>query len=167
MQSVTAILTALDTRIVNATLGALLTAGEEIKERGLDVVDEWKHKVEFNQQTTIAKEYMEVLVTPTGRNKAIWKYIDLGTGLYGKKRAMYTIVPKDPAKLLRFQTGYSARTLPIARANVGTGQSFGPLVSAKQVLHPGIKGRKFSETFATQIAPPLNDRVTQAIKEVV
>lgn len=167
MDSVYSILVSLDKRIRQATLFALLDAAEEIKERGLAVQDEWTHKVDFKQQTTFDPTYIEVLVTPAGNNKNIWTYVDLGTGKYGKNKAAYPIVPKKPGGLLKFRTGYSAKTAPVARANVGTGIASGNFVSTAKVMHPGVKPRQFSETFAKQLTPPLDVRVTEEIKKVI
>jgi len=114
MDSVHATIAALDKRVVQATLTALLNGAEDVKGDYSAVQSDWQHKVEFKQQTTITPVYMDVLVTPTGENKAIWTYVDLGTGKWGKNHSPYPIVPKQPGGMLKFRTGYSPRTAPIA-----------------------------------------------------
>jgi len=72
-----------------------------------------------------------------------------------------------PGKFLRFRTGYSARTAPIAKFNVGTGMANGGWVTKKQVMHPGIKKRKFMETFLEDMTPPLERRVQTRITNAI
>lgn len=145
-----------------ATLQAMKNASDDIQSTGRDTVREWRHRVEFGETVTIDPYVIEILIKPTGRNVKIFQYVDKGT------RGPYPI-PKVviPGKLLRFQVGYSARTIPVAKYNQGTGQHFGAWVAKPQVLHPGVKPRKFLETYLNEIIPTLQVRVQDEINRVV
>lgn len=145
-----------------ATLQAMKDASDDLQSSGRDTVREWKHRVDFGETLTVDPYFIEILIKPTGRNVKIFQYVDKGT------RGPYPI-PKVviPGKLLRFQVGYSARTAPVARYNVGTGQHFGAWVSKPQILHPGVKARKFLETYMNELIPTLQVRVQDEINRVV
>ena len=128
-------------------------------------VRDWTHKPRFVGQVTIQPDFIEVRVNITGTYKKIFFYIDQGTGLYGAKKRAYLIEPKTPGGLLKFQTGYSARTAVGAKINVGTGQHFGDYVSKKSVLHPGIAPRKFTEKVIEALKPDFETRIAEAIAD--
>lgn len=144
-----------------AALQALKNASDDIQSTGRDTTREWKHKVDFGETVTITPDIIDVLIKPTGRNVKIFQYVDKGT------RGPYPI-PKVlvPGKFIRFQTGYSARTAPVAKYNVGTGQHFGNWVNKQQVQHPGIKPRKFLETYMDELLPSLQVRVQDEIDRI-
>jgi len=54
----------------------------------------------------------------------------------------HQIRPKNPAGVLRFQSGYSAKTVPRVIMSRQGGAS-GPTFTAKVVNHPGTEGRDF------------------------
>jgi hypothetical protein len=142
--------------IQQACIDTLHNASTDIQGNLRDVVRNWKNKPDFKDNMLILKKRIEVTIKPTGKKKAvkIFGYIDQGTkGPY--------LIPKfpRPGRLLKFQAGYSAMTQPVARYNVGSGQSFGNWVSKKQVRHPGIKKRDFIKTFWRDLAPPLHIRL--------
>lgn len=97
-------------------------------------------------------------------NAKIWRYVDEGTGRHGPRKRAYYIYPKLETGLLFFRTGYKAKTKPIAKYNAGAGKAFGPLVSRPFVLHPGIKPRKFTETFADKLRKGFKKRIQNAIQ---
>lgn len=147
----------IDKAVRAATLQGIKNASDDIQSTGRDTVRQWRHKVDFDETLTVDKLFIEALIKPTGATK-IFGYVDMGTkGPY--------LIPKvvTPGKYMRFQPGYSARTQPVARYNVGTGQHFGPWVSKLQVVHPGIKPRKFLETYMTKLVPTLQVRVQTEI----
>lgn len=167
MKTVYQIVDSIDKKVVEATYDALMEAALDIQVDYFDVVRDWKNKPIFKVSPTEETRYIEMLILPTGRNAKVFTYVDMGTGKYGKNHMPYLIIPKNPNGLLKFQTGYNARTMPIAKANVGTGLSTGAWVTNRFVNHPGIKPRKFSETFAEELDPPLEKRVNLAIKRVL
>lgn len=143
-------------KVIEATTTAFTHASDDIQSGLRDVVRDWRHKVDFTDEMVVTKYRLELTVKPTGRHVKIFKYVDKGT------KGPYIIHAKN-APRLTFRTGYSARTAPVARYNIGTGQSFGDWRSAKTVIHPGIKARKFTETFTTDLVPSLQDRVNTEV----
>lgn len=142
------------------------TAGE-LNNNATNVVRDWKHRPAFMLIMTTEKDYLAVEVVPTGPYRHIFAYIDKGTGRYGKRGKAYEIKPKKKDGFLKFQTGYSAFTKPIAQYNVGTGKKFGPWVSVKSVIHPGIKPRHFLKTQGEQLQPPFPSRINAAILRAI
>lgn len=148
----------IDQTVRNATLQAMLNASDDVQSTSRDATNQWRRKVDFKETLTLDRLYIEVLIRPTGPNVKIFQYVDLGTkGPY--------LIPKVlvPGRMLHFQVGYSARTMPIAQYNKGSGQHFGAWVSKAQVVHPGIKARKFLETFMKELIPSLQVRVQTEI----
>lgn len=148
----------IDQLVRTAVYTALQNASDDIQSTSRDAVQRWRNKPDFGDQFTVTKTYMECLIKPKGSRKviSIFKYVDKGT-------KPHLIFPKPPNTRLAFQTGYSARTMPVAKYNVGTGQSFGKWVKAKGVAHPGIEPRLFMETFADKLIPSLVVRVQTGI----
>lgn len=124
----------------------------------------WKKKPRFAPRVEIKPGQLRAFVDISGTAKKIFVYIDKGTGKYGPKKRAYEIKPKPPNKVLKFQKGYSPKTAPVARINVGTGQHFGQWVSKMRVIHPGIKARKFTETVSKNLKPSFDRRVDRAIR---
>jgi hypothetical protein len=152
----------IDKKVRDATLKALQNASDDVQSTGRDTVARWRHKVDFEETLTMDRLFIEALIKPTGKNVKIFQYVDLGTkGPY--------LIPKVvvPGKFLRFQVGYSARTMPIAQYNQGSGQHFGAWISKAQVTHPGIKARKFLETYVKELIPTLQVRVQTEITRSV
>ena len=148
----------LDKNVRAATLKAMQNASDDVQSTGRDTVRQWKHRVDFKEVPTIDRLRIELIIKPTGNNVRIFQYVDLGTkGPY--------LIPKVvvPGKFMRFQVGYSARTQPIAQYNKGSGQHFGAWVSKAQVVHPGIRARKFMETYTKELIPTLQARVQTEI----
>lgn len=141
---------------------ALMNASDDIQSTGRDAVREWRNKPNFGETVYNGQDRIEFLIKPTGSRKVvqIFQYVDLGT-----KR--HLIFPKLPGGMLKFRTGYSARTQPIAKYNVGTGQSFGSWASKAYVNHPGNKARLFLQTFAEKLIPDLQTRVQQEITKAI
>ncbi len=129
-------------------------------------VTKWKNKPKFTPALTLTPKLLVSDVNISGKKKAvnIWHWIDKGTGKFGPKKRPYIIRPKRPGYPLKFQSGYSAITQPVAKINVGSGKSSGPTVRAMEVKHPGIKARKFTETAEEILSPPLKRRMENALR---
>ena len=128
----------------------------------------WKHKPKF-----------QVLITPktitgTARDAVIriyttdkvYGYVDKGT------KGPYPISPRQPTSSsgrpssLRFQAGYRAKTRAGAtRFASGPGGPFGPMTHRAGVIHPGIKGRKFSERIQAELLKRLYKRIGPATQK--
>lgn len=128
-------------------------------------VQNWRKKPVFVSRHRLSPGLIVVEVVATGDAAVIYSYVDRGTGLYGDKRTSYKI-PKtpNPAKPLRFRTGYDAKTQPVARINTGSGQATGNWVTKLQVTHPGIKARKFSEAVWNNLTPNFRSRIENAFR---
>ena len=155
--SVASVIKTIDETVRAAVQRTILNASDDVQSTARDTVREWTHRVEFVEVMTLERTWIEAHIKPDGEAVKIFQYVDLGT------KGPYIIAPKTPGGRLRFQTGYSARTQPIAKYNQGTGQSFGAWVQAKSVMHPGIDARKFLETYLTDLIPSLVVRMTTEI----
>jgi hypothetical protein len=120
------------------------------------VVREWAHRPGFRQQKYSSPNTYSIKLVPTGRYARLWTYVDKGTKPH--------LIAAKNVPFLKFQTGYSARTAPVAKYQQGTGQSFGPWVAAAVVQHPGTEARKFTETWIDELEPPFPDRIQAAVQ---
>lgn len=163
MQKAAARIREIDELVRTATYTGLQNASDDIMSTSRDAVQQWRNRPDFGDEFTVTKTYIECLIKPKGNRKviAIFKYVDRGT------KGPYIILPKVDGGALWFKSGYSARTAPVAKYNVGTGQSFGKTVKSFGVIHPGIKARLFMETFAKELIPSLQARVTNEIRIAV
>jgi hypothetical protein len=134
----------------------LRATGQELKTANDKVVRPWSHKPTFRAEYSKSAAIRTVKVVAQGRHKAIWGYVDLGTKPH--------VIRAKNKPFLAFQSGYSARTAPVAKFNQGTGQKFGAWRRKKQVNHPGNAPRKFTETFFKELSPPFPDRIQAAVK---
>lgn len=134
----------------------LMRSGQELRTDHEKVVRDWVHKPTFRAELDTRAAVRTVKIVPKGVHKAIWYYVDRGTKPH--------IIRAKNKPFLAFQTGYSARTAPVAKFGVGTGQKFGAWRRKKEVNHPGTKARKFTETFLKELSPPFPDRIQAAVK---
>jgi hypothetical protein len=135
---------------------------EDARAHHAKVTDSWQKKPTY--VTMIVKSRESIVGSLTiGRNPIPFKWVDRGTGLYGPKHRSYFIFPRF-APALKFRTGYLPRTRPVAKFDVGPGKAFGPWRTVKDfVIHPGIKPRKFTETYNEEERPYLVKRIREAI----
>ena len=130
------------------------------------VTASWKIEVKFAVILLMSKTVYKASVKPTGSDGEKFVYVTEGTGLYGTKRQPYVIRPVN-APILKFRGGYSARTQPIAKFNVGSGKSSGDWVSKMEVIHPGIKSRLFNETFDKENEKLFRKSIDKAIRKAL
>ena len=123
------------------------------------VTAEWKRKPSFNVVTFVSKSEMGYKVQAIGKNAEIWGYVDEGT-------KPHIIQPKGNYPL-KFRGGYSARTAPVARFNVGNGEASGQWVSTYFVQHPGSEAREFSKTYITTNKLEFQHRMNNAIRRAI
>ena len=140
--------------------------GDAIKAELEDVVSDWspKNRPQFTRKVTVSPIRIVLEVRPLEGRQAttIFGYVDQGTkGPYKIPKVPKTPDSKPP--LLVFRTGYQPLTQPIAKAHVGTGQASGPWRRARQVTHPGIKGRHFSRTIQRREYLVFRKRIKRAI----
>lgn len=149
-------------KVHKACVQALMNASDDIQSTSRDVVRQWRNKPDFGEETFMSPDTIEYTIKPKGAKKvlAIFKYVDKGT-------KPHIIRPKIPGTYLKFRTGYSAMTQPIAKYNVGSGRSFGSWVSKSQVNHPGSKAREFMKDSMENLIPSLQQRVQMEITKAV
>jgi len=111
----------------------------------------WDHQVTFNQRTNLASG---AVTAEVWTDDEIYGYVNDGT-------RPHEIRPRN-AKVLVFQSGYSAKTSPGKVASRGGGAS-GPLVFSKGVNHPGTKARNFDDAIQKKRKLPFWFGMTKAI----
>lgn len=151
-----------DKRLRAELHGALEITARELKTDHENAVSDWKHKPRFLIRKVIKKDRLDYWVGADRRRKKealIWLWVDEGTRPH-KIRA-------KNAPMLRFQTGYSARTAPVALAHVGDGQAHGDWRSKQEVNHPGTDAREFTVTFRRKTEPKFRKRVENALRRAV
>lgn len=94
----------------------------------------------------------------TGTNNKIYGYVSRGT-------KPHIIRPKR-GRVLSFRSGYRAKTI-IRRLGSNAGGAYGAQVFAKQVNHPGNKGREFEEAIADKYQSILQKRMQDAINKAM
>lgn len=114
-------------------------------------VSTWSRKPRF----TVKVSSREIEVRT---DDPIWGYVDRGT-------KPHVIRPRR-GKLLRFATGYSAKTRPGSIIS-GAGGASGPVVFAREVNHPGTKARGFSRRLRAKWKEKYPRDMQRAIAEAV
>lgn len=123
------------------------------------VVQDWKSDVDFAVLPTRSKTAYTYEVKAIGPDLQIFIYVDEGT-------VPHIIRPKKPGGRLAFQTGYSARTAPIAQYGVGTGKKFGPKVFRTEVHHPGNEARQFTKVILGRAISKLKQYVREETDKI-
>lgn len=127
-----------------------------IKQEFEGFVSDWSkdNRPSFTIEKHVSDREIRVVVRPYQNRKAskIFGYVDKGTKPH--------VIRARKAKVLAFPWGgpgsYSAKTVPVAKAHVGSGQVVGGTQRFfKQVNHPGSKARLFSETVQDRTRPQL------------
>lgn len=114
----------------------------------------WKHKPAFD--VTITQVGDDYSVT-AGTDDAIYGYVNDGT-------KPHAIRPKR-SKYLRFSSGYKAKTRVGIIGSV-EGGVFGNDVFSKGVLHPGSRGRMFTETIRRRRQVTVVQEISQSIAKI-
>lgn len=157
-----------DTNVRRAVRQAVFEAADELNDKAETAVSDWKHKPRFQVQRVITPSMISVTISPAGRNATIFNYVDQGTkGPYRIPKFIRPETQTAKPVLLKFRTGYNARTAPVAKHHQGSGRASGAWVSKRQVTHPGIRARKFLTTFEEELRPSLNRRVDNGIRRAV
>lgn len=123
------------------------------------VVSDWQHKPSFSYRITVSRKAIRLTVFPRGENRQIFLWVDQGTEPH--------IIRAKNVPFLRFQTGYSARTQPIAKYRQGDGKSHGDWASAQVVNHPGTEARDFGATYKKDMLPDFQEVKENAFKRAV
>lgn len=121
------------------------------------VVANWEHKPQFKSRKFIRPDRIAVNIFPAGANARIWRFVDEGTRPH--------VIRAKNAPVLRFRTGYRAKTLARpARTVSGGGRATGPWVSKAVVNHPGNEPRNFTKEIAEDIQPEFRMEIENAFR---
>lgn len=112
----------------------------------------WKNKPGF----TVKQASGSKLEASVYTIDEIYGYVVRGTRAH--------IITPRRAPVLRFQTGFTSKTVPRKIGSRRGGRS-GPMVSARAVRHPGTEARDFDIVIAGQLRPILVKEVRGAIKK--
>lgn len=120
-------------------------------------VNDWnpEHRPDFVSKETITPDLLRFEISPRGRNKRIWLWVDKGTEPH-KIRA-------KPGERLLFQTGYSPRT-QVGRAHAGSGQASGPFAQVEEVDHPGTAARGLSKAIGKKLSPAYRRQIENILR---
>lgn len=130
-----------------------------------NVVRTWTNKPKWKIHSTRDRHGLGVSLEVIGDAREIFVYVDKGTGSHAGG-APYWIFPRSPGGKLRFRGGYQPKTQPVAKANVGPGIATGDWVTSDGVLHPGIKGREFSQTYIDKVLlPTFQKRIVKRVRQ--
>lgn len=136
-------------------------AGQVLTKQHRRVVQRWSTgKPVFAYRVTVKPTYVRVTVFPRGPYAQRYKYVDLGT------KGPYVIRAKHKP-YLHFQGGYDAKTAPGAKYNVGLGGNTGNWAKKKQVVHPGIQARGFSEKFNKEVLIGFRRDINNALRRAI
>jgi hypothetical protein len=141
-------------------LDALETEGRLIAREFDKTTASWSgEKPRFEVETNLSSRDAEVLVGPTGADKAVdkWVWLDQGT-------RPHVIRPVN-AKRLAFRANYRPKTRVGVFGSAGGGSS-GPRVFAKSVQHPGTEARNWSEDIVKRRRKPFTRNMIAAAKVV-
>lgn len=124
----------------------------------------WKRKPKFTVTVDQSGGNYSVVA---GTDDAIYGYIDGGTGKYGPKGRAYVIRPKKRGGILRFRKGFGAKTRPGIIGSTAGVVAGGDWVSKRQVIHPGIKARKFTTTIQKRRQVTVQQEISQSIAKAL
>jgi hypothetical protein len=112
----------------------------------------WTRKPAFTKQLDITSTFMSVTA---GTDNKIYGFVDEGT-----RPHVIRPKPSNRSKRLFFKSGYRAKTIP-RLIGARSGGSFGNVVVAKKVQHPGTAARAFTPTLKRKWRPVFNRRMRQ------
>lgn len=133
----------------------------DMQQKANKAVSDWSDKPRFERELQVQPEVITGRLVVKGSEAAGLHFLwtDRGTKAH--------IIRPKKAPVLRFQTGYAARTAPVAQANVGDGKAHGAHVSTLVVLHPGTEARQFTNEWIKQQIPVLLTDCINAIESAV
>lgn len=142
-------------KMQSAIHGALDQVGKGMLQTFQAITADWKTKVVF-----------AVKVEFTGGNASVTVWTDNEIYGYVTEGTKPHIIVPIRARMLRFQTGYRAKTSPGSIRSSGGGAS-GGVVYARVVHHPGTKARKFERNVVKRYQDVLPAVVQMAIAQAL
>lgn len=143
-------------KIDRALIAALKRTNKQMEKEFKKTTRTWKGKPDIYSTPPVVTA--EGLESATGTDNQIYEYVAKGT-------KPHTIRARR-APMLRFQTGFSAKTIPGLIGSV-QGRRFGPYRSVREVRHPGTKAREFDKRIAAKSEETLALETRVAIMKVV
>lgn len=135
---------------------ALFNTGQRMRILYKLTVSTWTKKPKFTIEVKQTKQFFAVT---TGTDNEIYGFVDKGT-----KPHFIRPKPSNKSRRLFFRKGFQPKTTPGIIAS-GSGGSFGNIVTAKEVKHPGTKARKFTPTIMRQTKGQFKKLMDQAFKQ--
>jgi len=134
-------------------LNEMTKSGKDIKKDFEKTTSTWKTNVAFDIVTDLDPKGPQVLV---GTDNEIYGFVDKGT-------KPHSIRPKR-ARILRFQSGYKAKT-SVNKIGASSGGPFGDNVFARSVNHPGTKARNFTSILQKKWQSIFKRRMEKAMRK--
>lgn len=122
-------------------LNVLSTVARGMEKDFKATVATWDHKPKFEVLKSLKGPGPEVLVAT---DDEVYRYVDEGTGKWGPRKQAYPIPKRGPG-WLKFQAGYSAKTVPGVLGSQPGGAYGDSIIMFGEVMHPGIKPRHFDK----------------------
>ena len=121
-------------------------------------VSAWKRKPKFVQEVVSHDPDLIVTVGPEDTKAGlIWFFLDKGT------RKNYPIVAKNKPFLV-FRQNYSPGT-QVGKFSSSPSGSYGDWRRKRQVTHPGIEARGWTDIISEERQRPFRDRILKAVKK--
>jgi hypothetical protein len=140
-------------------LNALRKFNTTMKKEYAKTTRTWTHKVTFEGLVSLQGSKFTSMVDTSD---VIFGYVDKGTGQAAGHGGLYPIAPHPPKKALRWNSKFSAKTVPGVVGSL-PGYSGGDPVYAKKVMHPGIRPRGFTKN----IEKVFQGKFTKACEEAM
>lgn len=130
---------------------------EQVRREYQRTVQSWEKKPKFYVRSARGPGVIEIVA---GTDSELYRGVDLGNPPH--------VIRARKARVLRFRTGYVAKTTPGVIGSESGGYTDG-FVSAQQVQHPGNEPRRFSliiaESARKRMQRELQDAITEWVRE--
>lgn len=146
--------------IQQALINGMRDVGERIREDFEDTTKTWNHQPKFEPHFPIPQVSADSITVTTETDDKIYGWVNQGT------KGPYPI-PKVPGvKRLAFPSEFVAKTSP-GIVGSGVGFSGGEMKFPLQVMHPGVKPRKFDADIAEKNKNNFKTMITYAMSLAV
>jgi hypothetical protein len=142
-----------------ALLNGMRKFGTIVKKEYEKTVTTWNQKPKFDSIVSLAGGDLTLVtgVSGGGAGADHWRYVNEGT-------RPHVILPKGDYPLA-FQSGYNAKTTP-GLISSKAGGSYGDVVYARGVMHPGTEARNFDEVIGKEMEPRFKRAMEQTMRDV-
>lgn len=139
-------------------LNAMRRFGTLAKKEYEKTTETWENKPKFDSIVSLSGDGPTVVTGVSGGGKAaeIYRYVDEGT-------RPHMIFPKGDYPLA-FQSGYNPKTAPNIIGSKAGG-SYGDMVYARGVMHPGTEARNFDKAIEKEMKPRFKREMEEAMRK--